>query len=414
VLGNVTPLVTILFVRGSAILVRFFFLLCCLKFFDLSDFGRYMALVGGATLGGYLLGLESGTLLSRKLIKGPSPHTLGRLKSFLQLYQMLSLVVIIAALVLGYFKVELTFLIFGLAVVSEAMFFELRKVLVALGKIYSAALVEFVKNSILVGILFILNSVDGFTVGNMFIGFATTSFLLSTYLTGSIWISLNMKEISGSFSFPFEWRNFPILVHGGISILIEISGRFYFIAVDDPETAGIYSIFSGLVFVIPLLVYSGTMSVYFREAGERFLSGSVEYLNFCRKFMAHSIIIYIGCVVFLLAIFNPVVQLLGKAGLLEYHDEFLFLLIVPIVYIVDSRYFYPLHFNGSDWQIAISSLGGFTFFSSIVGISMFLGSLNLQGFILILLLSTGISAFLKWLYCRKYLGIYCGHSKKTV
>lgn len=359
-------------IRGLTLLSRFIFVIFIAKKLSVVDVGIYGFITAVIFSTVYLIGYEYGTYSARAILKCKNilcqEEVVSSLTVFgLFMFLALSPVAYYFTSANGIFD-HISMYCFFIIAYGESYIAEHKKVLVSLGHVVYAGMVDFIKTGVWVY----------FLIPSVFFGWLEIN-LNVILLVWSLFISLGCILIFVKLKIYYKFTHFskdinfqdyqekiyastPFLLSGLSILLIEIIGRASLQILGLQVEAGVYTFYAGFVFAIPLFIWSASVALDHAKIISSFEDGNESESNNLILIMTkRSIKLCLLLVIILVLGFGFLIDFVGNDEYSTNLGSFYLFLTVPFVHILDSHICYFLYVRGMDKKIAISSGIGVTF-----------------------------------------------------
>lgn len=333
---------------------------------SLPDLGLWGSLSAIAMIGCAVLGLETGSLTARQAVS-TSPGDFRQLGGAISAAIFInSFPLIFALFFIDIFSWTIKLSLF-IIIITESFCFEMRKLLIGIGKVRQAAEADLLKSAMwvppfVIGVeagairLSLETALAAWTVGSIFAA-SFCHFSFYGLRPGSISIAalLRINPVNGLI----------ILFSGLIAMATEVSPRLLVVSTGNLEGAGVITFFSGFIFSIPLLVWSSTIGVDYKVILSRSISGDIqEFRALLLQTLTRGLVITALCLVVSAIFLYAFILWDGRSILLANYGIFLIMTIIPFFYWAGTCFSIVLHFKNRDRLIAVLRtfsliLGGF-------------------------------------------------------
>jgi len=407
---------TLFAIRGLTLLARFIFIIFIAKQLSVIEVGFYGFIAASIFAAVYIAGYEHGNYSARQIIKCNTSSCREKSVSSLTIFGLMMFVIISPLVYYSTADNEIykyiSILYFFVIVYGESYTAEHKKVLISLGYPLYTGMVDFVKNGVWVYLLIFL------------VLFGRVDIDLNTIL--SMW---SVFVVIGAFLIFFKLRDFykiknliarptfnkyknqiysstPFFLSGLSLLAMEISGRISLQMAGFQVEAGVYTLYAGFIFAIPLFVWSASVSFDHAKILTAFENHDIKESNKLILIMIkRSLKICFLLTLFLFFGFEYLLEIVGKDEYTGYMNGFFIFLLVPFIHILDSHSYYLLYVRGMDKEIAASSVVGFLCLVIFQIFTLF--EFGIVSVILSIITALSISVFIKLFFIFKNKSTEC-------
>jgi len=396
--------------RGATLIAKFLLIFYMARKLSVIDLGLYGFITATIFASVYISGLEYGHFAARQIIN--CNNFLCQQKTVVNL-TLFCLIMFVVVSPFSYLfissKIALdleVFILIFIIIYGESYFAEHKKILISLNKPFYSAIVDFVKTGLWAYLIVFLVMLDVIELSITSILFMWSLFLviacvlvffkLIHYYDKAIILSLpSIKSYRKQI-----YSSFPFFICGISLIIFEISGRLSLQFIDAQVEAGIYTLYSGFIFAIPLFVWSSSVAfdhskiMIAHENGEIGKSDNLVLLMIKR-----SLLISLALVLFLFFTFDLLLTLIEKDEFKNSINDFYLFLLVPFFHIIDSHLHYMLYTRKKDKINSISSLSGV--FLLVIIQFLTISKYGLKAVIVSIILALSISIVLKIIFIKR-------------
>jgi O-antigen/teichoic acid export membrane protein len=395
--------------RGVTLIAKFLLIFYIARKLSVIDLGLYGFITATLFASVYISGLEYGHFAARQIIN--CRNFLCQQKTVVNL-TLFCLIMFVLVSPFSYLfissKIALdseVFILIFVIIYGESYFAEHKKILISLNMPFYSAIVDFVKTGFWAYLIVILVMLGFIELSIFSILFIWALFLvIACVLVFFKLIQYYDKKLMLSLPSIKSYRNqiyssFPFFICGISLIIFEISGRLSLQFIDAQVEAGIYTLYSGFIFAIPLFVWSASVAfdhskiMIAHENGEISKSDSLVITMIKR-----SLLICLSLVLFLFFTFEFILALIAKEEYINSINDFYLFLIVPFVHIIDSHLHYMLYTRKKDILNSISSLTGV--FLLVIIQFLTIAKYGLTSVILSIIFALSISIVLKIIFIK--------------
>ena len=345
----------LILLKGLTLGSRLIFVLFIASKLSIPELGLYGVYSAAVFLIAYIVGLELGALSSRNIIIDESYKNSIIISNMGVIIISMSLFSIpIIWLVCNYLNNENFIIVFCL-VFLEAFCTEYRKVLNSLQKPFTSSLVDFIKTSSWVWpIIFYFQ----FNLDNLNIEVILNAWAIGL-IAGAIVILYSLRNYIILEKDLINWKlnltsNQIIIFYNGLSFLfIEVSARLILKLKGDSTELGLYTLYSGFVLSIPILIWSATLAIDYRNILDAVQKNKmIEFKikvekNFIRGFFYWMVLTIMS----IIAIFIYL-KYFGKKEFYDNINSYFLMLLIPLVHLFVTNLSNVLHLNKKDSLIA--------------------------------------------------------------
>ena len=403
--------------RGVTLISRVIFLLFIARNLSVTEVGLYGFIAALIFAIVFLAGFEYGNYSSRNIIKcrtflckqevvvkltifglimfflfAPFLYFVGSSMEWFKSYQFLN----------DYSTVLLFFIIsYGESYVAEH-----KKILISLSYPIYSGVVDFVKGGIWAYLL-IFFVLSGWIELNLNSILCIWAFFV---MIGAMMVFIKLKKYYNKkmfFSFPsFDtyrhqiYLSLPFFLSGLFLVLIELSGRLSLQMAGLNIQAGVYTLYAGFIFSIPLFVWSSSVAFDHPEIIKSHENGNIIKSDRLVIVMLKRSLAICFVLIFLLFIaFDILILIVEKEEYSNYINQFHLFLLVPIVHVFDTHLYYMLYTRHMDKLIALSAIVGGIFL--IIFQYLTINNGGISAVILSIIFALTISSLLKVFFIRR-------------
>ena len=394
------------FLRFFSLSLKFLFILYLTKNISVELFGEFGFLTSFIFFVSLIIGFESGTLESRRILDCNNINDESKLYFGLFFDTFLMWIFISAILFLLDLDIKNSILFMVLLIsLFESLNAELKKILISKNLNLFSCYIDLIRVSLwpifFIFFTFLFNS--NYIEFNLIFLF----YLIATFLSFLL-ILLKLKPIFKveylklSFSFfKNKIKILPFFLYGFILLFYEVVGRFILKYYGLYFDLGIYTFYSSLIFSISLFIWSFNVSFEHRDILNLFKIQSYNkaYIKLF-KLIKKSLFLYL---LISISIFIFIKLLLFFLNLFEYEISLYSLIlffIIPLLNILDTQFNYFLYGHKLDFAIGLISLTSLLIFSILFyfyNVYSFINVLELINFsfFISLIIKISLSIFLK-------------------
>jgi O-antigen/teichoic acid export membrane protein len=405
------------FLRGITLLSRVIFLLFIAKNLSVAEVGFYgfIAALIFATV--FIVGFEYGNYSSRHIIKCRTfickQEVVVNLTIFgLIMFFLFASLLCLVTLSMEWFdsyqflKNSSIILFFIFIAYGESYIAEHKKILISLSHPIYSGVVDFIKGGIWAYLLIIF-----VLVGWMELNLKSIFLMWSIFVVlGAIMLFIKLKKFYNKkifFSLPsFDTyrqqisSSLPFFLSGLFLVLIELSGRVSLQIAGLNVEAGVYTLYAGFIFSIPLFVWSSSVAFDHPQIIKSHEDGDIKKSDYLVIVMLkRSLLICVALIALLYISFDVLIYVVEKEEYLNYISQFHLFLIIPIMHVFDTHLYYMLYTRHMDKLIAISAILGGIFLIIFQYLTVSNG--GIKSVILSIIFALIISVLLKFLFIRR-------------
>ena len=158
------------------------------------------------------------------------------------------------------------------------------------------------------------------------------------------------------------YLSLPFFLSGLFLVLIELSGRISLQLAGLNIQAGVYTLYAGFIFSIPLFVWSSSVAFDHPEIIKSHENGNIiQSDRLVIVMLKRSLVICFSLIFLLFFAFDILIYIVEKKEYSNYINQFHLFLLVPIVHVFDTHLYYMLYTRHMDKLIAISAIVGGAF-----------------------------------------------------
>ncbi|WP_144417911.1 hypothetical protein [Candidatus Pseudothioglobus singularis] len=364
---------TILFIiRGATLVSKFLLIVYMARKLSVVDLGLYGFITAAIFATVYIAGLEHGSITARQIIN--CKDFLCKQKTVFGL-TIFTLIMFFLISPISYLfitsKVTLSLdmvILFFIIVYGESYSTEHKKILISLNQPVYSSVVDFIKSGVwaYLTVIFVSLNIFNLSIRNILFMWALSVIIgcflvfikLIKYYGMSVFATLPSIKTYGR----QIYLTLPFFVTGISLIVFELSGRFSLQIINAQVEAGIYTLYSGFIFAIPLFVWSSSVAFDHSKILQAYENEEVSKSDSLIKVMLkRSLLICLFLVAFLYFFFDLLLILIEKIEYINYINDFYLFLLVPFFHIIDSHLYYMLYTRKRDKANALSSLAGVVF-----------------------------------------------------
>jgi O-antigen/teichoic acid export membrane protein len=406
--GNARLLTLIL--RGLTLLSRFVFIIFLGRHLTIPELGFYGFITALIFSTVFLVGLEYGNYASRQIIK--CKDLLCKQKTVVGL-SVFGLIMFFTVSPFAYYFFHSTNLnsliyafFFFILTYGESYLAEHKKILISLNHPFFCGVIDFIRSALWTYLLIILSSLNLLNLNLTSILFIWAVFVVLSFIL----VFIKLKEYY-KYSLFFSMRSFndyktqifssfPFFISGLSLIVFELSGRISLQFFGLYEQAGIYTLYSGFIFAIPIFVWSSSVAFDHPKIIESYENGDVfKSDHLVKEMIKRSLLICLILVILLYFGIDIVLSIINKEEYLSYIGQLYLFMIVPFIHIFDTHLYYMLLTRNLDKSIAFSAIVGSIFLVIFQYFTISSGGIN--SVILSIICAITISVLLKVFFIRR-------------
>ena len=342
---------------------RLFFVLFLANKITIPELGVYGAYSAAVFLMAYMVGLELGVLSSRNITIDEKYNTSKIISRMGVLIFSMSLFSIpIIWLISNYINNGNFGIVFCL-ILLEAICTEYRKVLNSLQMSLTSSLVDFIKNAGWVWpiIFYYQFNSDGLNIEVILNAWTTGLIIGAIVILYSLrkYIIFEKDLLNRKINFT---SNQVLIFFNGLSLLfIEVSARLILKLKGDATDLGLYTFYSGFVLSIPVLIWSATLAIDYRNILDAVQTNKMMDFkikvenNFIRGFF-YWVFLTIMSVIAIFIYLNY----FSKKEFYDNINSYFLMLLIPIVHLFVTNLSNVLHLSKKDNLIALAYAIGLT------------------------------------------------------
>ena len=403
--------------RGITLLSRVFFLLFIAKNLSVVEVGLYgfIAALIFATV--FIVGFEYGNYSSRHIIKCRTflckQEVVVKLTIFgLMMFFLFAPLLYLVGSSMEWFDSYLFLknysivLFFFIISYGESYVAEHKKVLISLSYPIYSGVVDFVKGGIWAYLLIFFVLAGWIELNLNSILFMWAFFVVLS--AGLLFIKLksyyNKKMFFSLPSFDIYrhqiYLSLPFFLSGLFLVLIELSGRISLQLAGLNIQAGVYTLYAGFIFSIPLFVWSSSVAFDHPEIIKSHENGNIiKSDRLVIVMLKRSLAICFALIFLLFIAFDILIFIVEKEEYSNYINQFHLFLLVPIVHVFDTHLYYMLYTRHMDKLIALSAIVGGIFL--IIFQYLTINNGGISAVILSIIFALTISSLLKVFFIRR-------------
>jgi hypothetical protein len=327
---------------------------------ELGVYGAYSAAV---FLMAYMVGLELGVLSSRNITIEESYITSKIISRMAILIFTMSLFSIPIIWIISNYVNNGNFGIVFCLILLEAFCTEYRKILNSLQMPLTSSLVDFMKNAgwvwpIIFHYQFNWDSLNIEVILNAWaIGLISGAIVILYSLRKYIIFEKDLLNRSLNFTS----NQFLIFFNGLSFLFIEVSGRLILKLKGDATDLGLYTLYSGFVLSIPILIWSGTLAIDYRNIlnsvqKNKMIDFKIKVENNFIRSVFYWVFLTIMSVIAILIYLNY----FSKKEFYDNINSYFLMLLIPLVNLFVTNLANVLHLNKKDNLIALAYAIGLT------------------------------------------------------
>ena len=343
---------------------RLFFVLFLANKMTITDLGVYGAYSAAVFLMAYMVGLELGVISSRNINIDETYNTSKIISRMGLLIFAMSLFSLPAVWFMSNYVNNGNFGIVFCLILLEAFCTEYRKVLNSLQMPFTSSLVDFIKNA---GWVWPIIFYYQFNLDNLKIEAILNAWTIGL-INGAIVILYSLRKyiifeknlLNGSLNFT---SNQVFIFYNGLSLLfIEVSARLILKIKGNSTDLGLYTLYSGFVLSIPILIWSATLAIDYRNILDALQKNKMMDFkikvekNFIRGF-SYWVFLTILSVISILIYLNY----FGKKEFYDNINSYFLMLLIPLVHLFVTNLSNVLHLTKKDNLIALAYTIGLIF-----------------------------------------------------
>jgi hypothetical protein len=330
----------------------------------ITDLGVYGAYSAAVFLMAYMVGLELGVISSRNINIDETYNTSKIISRMGLLIFAMSLFSLPAVWFMSNYVNNGNFGIVFCLILLEAFCTEYRKVLNSLQMPFTSSLVDFIKNA---GWVWPIIFYYQFNLDNLKIEAILNAWTIGL-INGAIVILYSLRKyiifeknlLNGSLNFT---SNQVFIFYNGLSLLfIEVSARLILKIKGNSTDLGLYTLYSGFVLSIPILIWSATLAIDYRNILDALQKNKMMDFkikvekNFIRGF-SYWVFLTILSVISILIYLNY----FGKKEFYDNINSYFLMLLIPLVHLFVTNLSNVLHLTKKDNLIALAYTIGLIF-----------------------------------------------------
>jgi len=196
------------------------------------------------------------------------------------------------------------------------------------------------------------------------------------------------------------YLSLPFFLSGLFLVLIELSGRLSLQMAGLNIQAGVYTLYAGFIFSIPLFVWSSSVAFDHPKIIKSHESGEIQKSDYLVLAMLKRSLAICFCLIALLYVaFDVLIYIVEKEEYSNYINQFHLFLLVPIVHVFDTHLYYMLYTRHMDKLIALSAIIGGAFL--IIFQYYAINNGGITSVILSIIFALTISSLLKVFFIRR-------------
>ena len=380
---------------------RLFFVLFLANKMTIPELGIYGAYSAAVLLMAYMVGLELGALSSRNITIDDTYITSKIISRMAVLIFSMSLFSIPIIWIFGNYVNNGNFGIVFCLILLEAFCTEYRKILNSLQMPLTSSLVDFIKNAgwvwpIIFYYQFNSDSLNIEVILNAWaIGLINGGIVILCSLRKYIIFEKDLLNRNLNFT-----SNQALIFFNGLSLLfIEVSGRLILKLKGDATDLGLYTLYSGFVLSIPILIWSATLAIDYRNILNSVQKNKIMdfKINVENNFV-RGIFYWMFLTVMSVIAISIYLNYFSKKEFYDNIHSYFLMLLIPLVHLFVTNLSNVLHLNKKDNLIALAYTIGLTL---CMPYYIYNKNININEVILCTFLSYAIAAIVMYYYVWK-------------